>query len=187
MNGVQGLRLEVEKEIPKREIPKDLPSLSVFEYPYTWKSWSGFWHNIVYFFRCWRPAWYRATKGFCRADTWNVDVTTCTYLVKVLTEYRNITCSWPDQDFPTFEEWIAYIDEIIDNLIYSLEDEDKLNKYHDIWWEKCCGKSRSEWTEVENKIWEDYRTEVETIYNKQKSARLKAFTMLGAQLHNIWW
>lgn len=185
MSNTQAINTNTKRT--KREVPKDLPSLSVFQYPYSWKTWCGFWYNLAYFFRCWRPAWHRATKGFCRADTWNVDTTTCAYLVNVLTEYRNVTRGWPDQCFATFEDWIAYIDEIIDHLIYALEDEDKLNKYYDSWFSLKTNVDRCDYTPEQEQLCRDYISEVEEVYNRQKEARIKAFTMLGAYINHIWW
>ena len=186
MGDTMRINLE-ENEIMERKVPKDVPSSSVFQYPYTWKSWRGFWRNLIYFFRCLRPAWHRATKGYCTMDTWSADLTICTYLIRVLTEYRNVTNGWPDTEFATYEEWITYIDEIIDLLIFAIEDEDKLNKYHAEWSEKCCNVKRNEWTEEHETIWKNYLAEVQKIADRQNGAREKAFAMLGKYLPHIWW
>lgn len=184
MNDIQAINTNIERT--KREVPKDLPSLSVFQYPYRWNTWYGFWHNLAYFFRCRRPAWQRATKGYCRMDTWNVDYTLTAYLIKVLTEYRNVTNGWPDQYFAAFEEWIAAIDQCIDWLIFSAEDPDKLNKHYTEY-QEFAPKGPKNWTEYECDVFEDYVAEVNRIYDMQCEARKKAFAFLGEYLPHIWW
>jgi hypothetical protein len=188
MSKTQEIDIDMENDLPKRKLPKDLYNLSVFNYQWNWKSWRGFWRNLIYFFKCLRPAYHRATKGYCRMDTWNADSTITTYLIKVLTEYRNVTNGYPgDENFSTFESWIAYIDEIIDLLIYSDTFADKMNVFCKDWEEECCSIPRSEWKDRQHYIYEHYIAENERIYNKQKEAREKAFAMLGKHLNHIWW
>ena len=124
------LQLMNMAERTRRELPKDFNlNISVFQFPWRWGTWRGFWLNIRQFFHAWRPAWHRATRGCCRMDTWDVDRSLTIYLIKVLTEYRNLTDGWPAQFFSTFEEWIAAIDECIDSLIFSMRDVDTQEEY----------------------------------------------------------
>lgn len=128
MSDIQAISIDTTNDLPKRKCPEDI-NLSVFKYSYSWKTWRGFWKNLAYFFRCWRPAWHRATKGFALCDTWNADYSITGYLIKVLIEYRNVTNGWPDQHFATFEEWIAALDECIDWLIFSARDVETQEEY----------------------------------------------------------
>ena len=185
MNNIQEINIDTENDLPNRKVPTDL-NLSVFRYDWSWKTWRGFWKNLVYFFRCWRPAWDRATKGYCRMDTWNVDYTLTAYLIKVLTEYRNVTNGWPDSEFETFEEWIAAIDECIDQLISSVKEIDELNPYRADY-DKFVGKAYSNWSEKEHLDFDKYVEETNKIYEKQCEARKKAFAFLGEYLPHIWW
>lgn len=185
MNNTQAINIDTTNDLPKRKTPKELRN-SVFRFNYSWKTWRGFWNNIVYFFRCWRPAWDRATKGYCRMDTWDADYSITTYLINVLIEYRNSTDGGPDGEFATFEEWIAFIDEIIDDLIYSIEDPDKLNKYNGLY-DSFAIKNSSEWNEVEREVFDKYIEEVKLVYDKQRKARERAFVRLGIYLPHIWW
>ena len=188
MSKTQEIDIDMENNLPKQKLPDNLYSLSVFNYPWSWKSWRGFWRNLIYFFKCLRPAWHRATKGYCRMDTWNADSTICTYLIKVLTEYRNVTNGYPgNEDFPTFESWIAYIDEIIDLLVYCEADRDTLNDYYQSWCDQCCNVPRSRWSDEQEDIYNRYVAENQTLYEAQKDAREKAFAMLGKHLGHIWW
>ena len=185
MNNIQEINIDTENDLPNRKVPADL-NLSVFRYDWSWKTWRGFWKNLAYFFRCWRPAWDRATKGYCRMDTWNVDYSMTAYMIKVLVEYRNVTNGWPDSEFETFEEWIAAIDECIDQLIFSAEEPDKLNKH---WseYQKFALKNKSKWTDEEHDIFLAYLDDVHKVYEMQCEARKKAFTFLGEYLPHIWW
>ena len=188
MSKTQEFDIDTENELPNRKLPDNLYSLSVFNYPWSWKPWRGFWKNLAYFFKCLRPAYHRATKGYCRMDTWDADTTICTYLIKVLTEYRNVTNGYPGtEDFPTFESWIAYIDEIIDLLVYYLTERDTLNDYYQPWLNECCNIPRSEWNDKQEDIYARYVAENQALYEAQKTAREKAFAMLGKHLNHIWW
>lgn len=188
MSKTQEINIDTENDLPKRKIPDNLYNLSVFNYQWDWKTWRGFWKNLIYFFKCLRPAYHRATKGYCRMDTWNADSTITTYLIKVLTEYRNVTNGYPgNEDFPTFESWIAYIDEIIDLLVYCEKETDQMNDYYHDWEKECCDTPRSEWTDRQRFIYEHYLAENQTLYEAQKAAREKAFAMLGKHLNHIWW
>lgn len=189
MSDIQAIHIDSDSngnERVERKLPAEI-KLSVFTFPYRWDTWRGFWSNIREFFYAICAGWHRATKGYCRADCWNADLTISYHLIQILTEYRNVTRGWPDRSFDTFEEWIAYIDEIIDLLIYSQEDPDKISVWHDAWLEKCCGIPRSKWGEEENNILENYRNEVFEIERKQREAQKKAFEMLGEHLHEIWY
>ena len=130
MSNIQEINIDTKNELPKRKLPEDVElDISVFRNGWSWKTWRGFWENIKWFFRALKPAWHRATKGYCRMDTWNVDYTLTAYLIKVLTEFRNVTNGWPDQHFATFEEWIAEIDLCIDRLIFSAREVDTQEEY----------------------------------------------------------
>ena len=134
MNKMQEYDIDHINELPKRKLPEDIEmNVSVFKCPYSWKSWHGFWQNIKWFFRAWRPAWHRATKGYCRMDTWDVDRSLTIYLIKVLTEYRNCVDAFPFPDFKSLEEWVAAIDLCIDRLIFTMGEIDTREKY-----EKQC-------------------------------------------------
>jgi hypothetical protein len=172
---------------PKREMPSVVHSLSVFNFPYTWKSWYGFWHNIKIIPSLIRAGWHRATKGYCKMDTWDANSSILSYLVQLLVEFRNSTICFPDSEFETFEEWIAYIDEIIDHLVYVLTDDDELSAWHDNWEKECCGKPRNIWTAKEEGIYQQYMDEVKIIAQRKKEERLKALTMLSEQMGHLWW
>ena len=131
---IQEFDIDRVNELPKRKLPTDIDmNVSVFNSGWPWRHWRGFWENIKWFFRAWRPAWHRATKGYCRMDTWNVDRSLTIYLIKVLTEYRNCVDAHPFPDFHSLEEWVGVIDECIDRLIFTMGEINTREEY-----EKQC-------------------------------------------------
>ena len=105
----------------------------------------------------------------------------------MLTHFRNKCNSWPDRYFPTFKEWIAYIDEIIDLLEFAEADPDELNDYTEPFHEVC--RKRREGNEPENyhEILDKYWNEGLSIYEAQKAARKKALAMFAEYADEIWW
>lgn len=133
---------------------------SVFQFPWSWKSINGFFRNIAYFFTNLRMAWQRAINGHCERDMRNCGDQIITYMITILTDFRNSTNCWPDYMFESFEDWVAYIDNIIDLLEFSgLDPEDLL---------------------------EDFYTEEDAIL-EQRDARIKAFQMLSPIIRDLWW
>ena len=132
MSKIREFDIDRVNDLPKRKLPTDIDmNVSVFRSDWSWKTWRGFWWNIKQFFRAWKPAWHRATKGYCRMDTWDVDHSLTIYLIKVLTEYRNCVDAHPFPDFHSLEEWVAAIDLCIDRLIFSQRDVDTQEEYRE--------------------------------------------------------
>ena len=130
MNKIQEFDIDRINELPKRKLPENVDlNVSVFRSDWSWRHWRGFWWNIKRFFRAWRPAWHRATKGYCRMDTWDVDRSLTVYLIKVLTEYRNCVDAHPFPEFSSLEEWVAEIDLCIDRLIFTMGEIDTREEY----------------------------------------------------------
>ena len=183
INRISTINLE-ENKPAKRSV--DI-NLSVFQYAWRWNTWHGFWHNIADFFHNIRAGWHRATKGYCVRDVWDCGDNIVDYTIKMLVHYRNYTYCYPDRDFSTFEEWIAYIDSIIDMLLFARGNADEeLNSYYSQY-QEFANTPRTEWTEEENAIFKNYIEETTTIYNAQKEAHAKAFAMLGKYIQASWW
>jgi hypothetical protein len=183
MSDIQAIHLK-DEATPERVA--DI-NLSVFDFPWRWKSWYGFWKNIGYFFKCVRAGWQRATQGYCPLDVCNCGDTIIDHTAKMLIEYRNKTNGWPANDFETYEEWIAYIDEIIDLLLYARQNTDDLNPYYEEVVDECWIIPHTGWTTKEHELYKLYGEEERKICAKQREAQAKAFTMLGAHVDQIWW
>ena len=158
--------------------------LSVFTYPWKWNTWTGFWHNIAQFFDNIGAAWQRATKGYCAGDLWNYDMTLVNYLVSTLTEFRNTTNSYNDRLFASYEEFIDYLDDIIDELDFARRDPDTINQYYNDW-SKLSGR----WTvltDEEKELVHKYNEEEMIILAKQKMAVQKALSLLSEVVDDLW-
>ena len=162
-------------------------NMSVYNYDYKWLSFRGFFRNLKQFFVNRRMAKQRAKRGYCDRDIWNCGNSMLEYMLATIAEYRNTTNFWPDQYFTTFDMWIAYLDEIIDHLEYALTDPDELNGYLDAWEEQCRGIPRSQWTEEQENIWQNYLDAYKEIDRRQTKARESALGLLAPYMPHIWW
>ena len=103
----------------------------------------------------------------------------------MLTHYRNKCNSWPDRSFPTFKEWIEYIDEIIDLLEFAETDPDEFNDYTEAFDNALHN------TPVDKEAYEElrdkYYNECRAICEKQTAARQKALAMFATYADDIWW
>ena len=177
--------LNLDDKPEKREMKTEL---SVFTYPYRWRSISGIWGNIRTFFYNIRCMFQRARKGVCYKDTWNFDYTLIEYLIASLTQFRNYTCSYPDRDFASFEDWIAYLDDIIDKLDFVRQSADEdLNEWYNAWQTQCCNKPRDEWTDEDELVFRKYIEETERLTETQAKVRKSAFIALSKHLPDIGW
>ena len=178
------LRINLENERPKRCVQN---RCSVFTYSWKWNTWYGFWHNIAQFFDNIGAAWQRATKGYCAGDLWNFDIYLADYLINTLTEFRNTTQSWNDRRFESFEEYIEYIDGIIDDLEYARLDPDEINPYYSDWVEIFSqGKPGTALTEEEKAMMLAYNEEECDIHRKQVAAMQRALLELSEHIDTMW-
>ena len=88
------------------------------------------------FFRSFKWAYQRITRGIANCDCWDWNSTILAYLNEGLDWFINHTISYPgDDEFPTYESWINYLKEI-KQLLYRA---DETNEYYptpcgDLWW-----------------------------------------------------
>jgi hypothetical protein len=105
----------------------------------------------------------------------------------MLTHYRNKCNSWPDRYFPTFKEWIEYIDEIIDLLEFAETDPEELNDYTETFHEACRRKYEGDEPADYDEILDRYYNEIRSIYERQTAARQRALGMFATYADDIWW
>ena len=135
---------------------KKTNNLNVFKtgyLPFNWypKNWI---YNIKIFFRNFKYAYQRATKGYCDRDLWNLDYYYSNLLHASLLHFADATICYPAFDFKEFEDWVNYLKEmashfenIIDDdsnefavqaqemldKVYSEKDQDKIEEYRARW------------------------------------------------------
>ena len=183
MNNIQAVNTETENRPAPRSVEN---RMSVYTYPYRWRSWRGFWGNIKAWFDNRAAAKQRARLGYCMGDVWNAGDSIVDYIIGVLCEYRNKTYGWPDQYFDTFEEWIAYIDEIIDLLDYSRQDPDEFNEWR-AEFSRVSDIRQEDRTEDDKAIITNYFEREKEIYEQQMTKRKVGFAKLAAHIDRIWW
>lgn len=175
------LQINLENNPPKRSVKN---KCSVFTYSWKWNTWYGFWHNIAQFFDNLAAAWQRATKGYCAGDLWNFDITLVDYLINTLTAFRNTTQSWNDRLFVSYEEFIDYLDDIIDELEYARLDPDTINPLYEEW-SKLSGRY-IELEDEERELVKRYNEEERKILNRQKASVQKALALLSEVVDDLW-
>ena len=164
-------------------------------YPCNW------WSNIRYFFRTFKWAWQRATRGYSDHDTWNLDTYLVNLLITSLSQFRTETMGYPGY-MESEEEWYAILDKIILLLKQSNEDE-PLEEKNDLadWYEEYLETRPLVFTEVKKGIRkytdtddEETKAKVKLYYNREtelenirKEKRKEAFELLAQYFGHLWW
>lgn len=101
--------------------------INIFTYGYwNWK-YPSFWpHNCLQFFKNFKYAWQRATKGYCDIDLWELDYFYTYLFADSLHEFAERSHGAPDtfcgQDTGVGQTWKDYINETADCFEKSLEN-----------------------------------------------------------------
>ncbi len=180
MSNIQSYELDAEVKPRETKV-----NLSVFTYPWSWKSWTGFWRNIQCFFRNIKKMFQRAKRGYCYSDTYDCGDTMIDYIIALLTGFRNRVDAYPAEDFASFEEWIAYLDFIIDELQYANTCPDELNKWWGIWCELREKENRN--FELEDRVYGLYREKLKEIQYDQQKRLEEAMVRLSLYIKDLWW
>lgn len=154
-------------------------------FPYTWFSFRGFFGNIGNFFKSFKSWFRRARRGYATYDVWECGENIVNYMILMLTEYRNMVCSYPDYMFSSYDEYIAYIDTIIDKLTYGIKEPSELNKYTDSFWAafKKPEDKRSEMDQFKIAL---YRKTNDEIVEAQQKALEEGFSMFAKIQRDLW-
>ena len=119
--------------------------LNVFNNSWSpWKYPSNWIRNARVFFRQFKWAYQRITRGYSDPDIWDFD----TYLANLMSgdieHLANITISYPGQgEWDTPEKWDVYLRTIVKKLRYYNNDE-MPNEYEGAWLKTWENKSLSE-------------------------------------------
>ena len=157
--------------------------LNVFNNPKLPLRYPGNWiKRIRTFFRSFKWAYQRATRGIADCDCWDWPENILAYLDGGLDWFTKNTISYPGNDeFPTYESWINYLSQIKD-LLYRANET---NEYYatpmgDLWWQGVLnGKEDAKL--VRNMLIESDENE------KQRQQDFdKAWEMLGHVFWHLW-
>ena len=112
--------------------------MNVFKVDYlSWRYPLNWWKNIKLFFRRFKWAWQRATRGFADCDIWDLDSSILNYLSGTLKQLSEIAEGWPgNEQFPKYEDWTNFLKEMSEKFAAANES----NEYYptpmaDKWWE----------------------------------------------------
>lgn len=162
---------------------------------------SNWWSNIKYFFRSFRRAWQRATKGYSVGDLWDLDFYYSNLMIASLSEFRANVIGFPAY-MESIDEWYAILDKII-FLLKQANEEEPLEEKNELaeWYEEHLKTRTLSFVEVKNgvrkyvdnddeetkaKVMQYYKRE-EELYEIRKQKRKEAFELLAEYFGNLWW
>ena len=163
--------------------------LNVFEVDYSpWEYPSNWIGNFRLFFRRYKWAYQRATKGYCDFDWWDLDTHLSMLMADTIEALAKNGHGYPGtKEFPTPESWETYLLDIVNRLRFSFGE--LYNKYEDEWvasWEDDFLGSINKQTPEQKAIWEKYHTvECENEELKEKALN-EALDMIRHIWHHLW-
>ena len=153
-----------------------------------WKFFEDTWFNL-------KAGWQRATRGWANRDVWSLNSYFLEILPDMLKHLRENAYGYPgDDEFPTFESWIAYLEEMETHFRNANENQKvQLNE-----WEEDYLKYPMEWQKNKGEVcftmvdntpkditmkWLARETEI----NAWREEELKkGFEMLQKSFHCLW-
>ena len=159
--------------------------MNVFKYGWApWRYPINWWRNIKLFFRQFKWAWQRATRGFADCDVWNLDSSILNYLSGTLKYLSENAVGWPgDKQFPKYEDWTTFLKEMSEKFAAANES----NNYYSTPMEDKWG----EWYEKHPNF--DKNPYVEDMFKEQQENELKrerdfaeAWSAIGEVMWNLW-
>ena len=155
-----------------------------WKYPSNWPS------NFRVFFRQFKWAYQRITKGYCDFDYWDWDTWMSQLIAQSLKELADKTHGYPGTDqFPTYESWKDYLYNIVNLLEFSLRD-DLPNEYEEAWMKKWEEKDfdiiNREDTPEEKEITDKYLAIENNNAILKKEAQDKALKLLIPIWNQCW-
>lgn len=120
-------------------------------FPYRWRYYLT--HPWEFFEDCWynlKAAYQRVTRGFAYRDLFSIDSWFLDIIPEMLKEFRENLHSYPgDNEFPTFESWVTYLEEMETHFRNANENQKvQLNE-----WEEDYLKYPMEWQKSKDDIY----------------------------------
>ena len=155
-----------------------------------WRYPSNWIKNARLFFRQFKWAYQRITKGYCDADYWDLDSHLTELMAQSIKELADNTHGYPgNKEFPTYESWKNYLYRIVYLLNYSLKD-DLPNPYEDAWLailDKKDTFNNINNSTPEEKAITDKFLDVEVENDKKKyAAQQEALKMIQHCFNDLW-
>ena len=146
-----------------------------------WKYPPNWIRNARMFFRQVKWAYQRITRGYSDPDWWDMDTHLSKLIAQMLRKLAKDGMGYPgNEEFPTYESWENYLNEIANLLEYS--NSDLPNEYEDAWLKTFNDEKSPEEKEITNK----YLDKELDNDNKKIEARKKAWAMLDPIFESLW-
>lgn len=159
--------------------------MNVLKYfPCSWRHYIT--HPWEFFEDCWlniKAAYQRITRGFAYRDLFSIDNWFLDIFPEMLKEFRENLHSFPgNSEFPTFESWTAYIEEMETHFRNANENQKvELNEWEEDYLKYLINKDEVCLNITEK--WLARETEIEAWLEEELK---KGFEMLQKNLHHLW-
>ena len=159
-------------------------SYSPWKYPGNWS------HNAKLFFRRFKWAGQRVTRGYADCDIWDMDTWLLNLFHDSLNYFAENHCSYPgDHDFPDDEIWTKYLKDIAqkfyqaneNNNYYPTPEEDKWHDWNE--WNRAADMIQDS---IENPYRESYMEEDHENSRKRLRDFAEAWALMGEEFFNLW-
>ena len=155
---------------------------------YTWKNPKNWWDNIKLFFRRFKWAYQRATRGFADYDIWSMDSWILGIFNGALTQLVNNHWGYPCNDkFPEDEDWTKYLHEMAD-LFYKADESNAAYSHpaYDKWAAYLDEHPNINILQDENPYSKEMYLEECELSKKRQEDFEKAWKMMGEVFFNLW-
>ena len=135
---------------------KEKNRLNVFQQTYLPLRYPANWiRNWRIFYRQFKWAWQRATRGFCDYDVWDLDCYLLDLLHATLNKLAATANGYPGNDeYPTYESWTQDLRELAQKFYQANECNDFYpTPKESIWWEAV--KNKENWIDEDTHTWKD--------------------------------
>lgn len=151
-----------------------------------WKYPSNWIRNARLFFRQFKWAYQRMTRGFCDFDTWDLDNYYLELFYQTLNHLAENTHGWPsDEKFPNFEDWQNYLKELAD-YFYRANDVNDFYEHpaEDKWWNDV--EKQDDIIHAESEHIDDMIAEANDLYYKRDNDMREGLDKLKEVFWNLW-
>lgn len=162
-------------------------NLNVFKSPKLSLRYPSNWSAIIRtFFRSFKWAYQRVTRGFADYDVWDFDGFLLNILANGLEHLADTTISYPgDEEFPTYESWIKYLRE----MAMCFRKADEGNDYfphpkQDLWWNELNQKNSN--LDIDDNIVTDMLKEAHENENKREEQLVIGLDKLKHVFFHLW-
>lgn len=160
-------------------------NLNVFKNPKLPLKYPSNWGAIIRtFFRSFKWAYQRVTRGFADYDVWDFDSFLLNILANGLEHLADTTMSYPgNEEFPTYESWAKFLREMAMHFRKAYEGNDYfLHPKEDLWWNEFKQKGDN----VDDNIVTDMLKEMHENEDKREEQLIIGLNKLKHVFFHLW-